>query len=54
MLIQFRVYDTMTHEDVTDEQEWYISSDGTLYYMTNDTEFTLCEAGEEYYYELVE
>ena len=51
--MKFKVYEVATNKDVTDEQEWYIDSDGQLMFMTNDIDSPLQEAGPQYRYEQI-
>ena len=50
--MDFKVYKIVTGEDVTDEREWYVDTDGNLLFMTNDVDCPLHEAGDEYCYRL--
>lgn len=50
--MKFKVYELATDKDVTDKNEWYIDTEGTLYFITDDIDSPLYEAGEEYYYKL--
>ena len=52
--MKFKVYELVTDKDVTDKQEWYIDTEGTLYYITNDIDAPLYMymASGEYYYKL--
>ena len=50
--MKFRVYEMITDKEVTDEQEWYIDTEGTLYFITNDIDAPLYMANVEYYYKL--
>lgn len=50
--MKFKVFKTVTDEDVTKEKEWYIDTDGCLFFMTNDIDSPLELASGEYYYKL--
>ena len=50
--MKFKVLETVTDKDVTKEKEWYIDTDGNLYFLTNDIDFPLELASGEYYYKL--
>lgn len=41
-----------TNKDVTDEQFWYIDTDGDLRFMTDDIDYPLRIASGKYYYKL--
>lgn len=34
--MKFRVYETVTGKDVTDERDWYIDTNGDLCYRVDD------------------
>ena len=48
--MKFRVYETVTGNDVTDEREWYIDMDGELCYLVEDINCPLYMASGQYYY----
>lgn len=50
--MKFKVYELGTDKDVTNNQEWYIDTDGDLFYITNDIDAPLYIATGEYYYKL--
>lgn len=50
--MKFKVYELHTDKDVTDEKEWYIDTEGNLFFMTNDVDAPLYMATGEYYYKL--
>ena len=50
--MNFKVYETVTGNDVTQEKEWYVDADGYLYYMTNDVDSPLYVADGQYYYKM--
>lgn len=45
----FRVYEKGTDKDVTDEELWYIDTDGNLRIETSDVEYRMQIAGDYYY-----
>lgn len=49
--IIFKVYDK-SGKDVTIYFEWYIDSEGDLYYMTDDVDMPLHPVYDEFYYEV--
>ena len=49
--LSIRVFEKETNKDVTDERDWYIGTDGTLYFETSDVDSPLMEE-ENCYYEL--
>lgn len=50
--MKFRVYETVTGKDVTSENEWYVDTDGNLFYMTDDINCPLYMVDGEFYYKL--
>ncbi len=49
----FKVYDS-NGKDITEQEEWYIDIYGTLYFMTNDIDSPLQDAGDYgYTYKMV-
>jgi hypothetical protein len=52
MKLKFRVYETVTDKDVTDERDWYIDTNGDLCYRVDDMNCTLYEASGKHYYKL--
>lgn len=44
----FRVYDGEGN-DVTDDRQWFINSDGQLFYLTDDIDSPLIEANDYWY-----
>ena len=50
--MKFKVYETVTGKDVTDEREWYIDTDGDLFYVIYDINCPLHMVDGEYYYKL--
>lgn len=50
--MKFRVYETVTDKDVTNERDWYIDVDGVLCYRVDDMNCTLYEASGQHYYKL--
>lgn len=50
--MKFKVYELVTNKDVTDKKEWYIDTEGTLWFTTNDIDAPLYMASGEYYYKL--
>ena len=50
--MKFKVYEVVTDQDVTDSQEWYIDTEGNLYFMTDDINSPLYMASGKYYYKL--
>ena len=52
MKLKFRVYETVTDKDVTDERDWYIDANGCLCYRVDDMNCAIYEASGEHYYKL--
>lgn len=50
--ITFRVFETATGKDVTDEESWYIDQNGDLYFETNDIDSPMVLV-EDHYYEIM-
>jgi hypothetical protein len=53
--MKFRVFEMETNKDVTNEEDWYIDTDGDLRYITADINkvgFPLAIANGDYYYKL--
>ena len=52
MKVKFKVYETATDKDVTDERDWYIDANGYLCYLTDDINCAIYEASGQHYYKL--
>lgn len=50
--MKFKVYESTTDKDVTNEKEWYIDIEGNLFFLTDDIDSPLYIASGEYYYKL--
>ena len=51
--MKFRVYELGTDRDVTDKEDWYIDTEGDLFFMTGDIDSPLyAPSMAEYYYKL--
>lgn len=51
--MKFKVYETKTGKDVTDDRDWFIDEDGLLWYRTGDVSMPIAaEVSGEYYYKL--
>lgn len=49
--MKFKVYELATDKNVTNEKQWYIDTEGDLYFMTDD-DSPLYVTNGEYYYKL--
>lgn len=50
--MKFKVYELVTDKNVTDEEEWFIDTNGNLFFVINDIDAPLYMASGEYYYKL--
>ena len=50
--ITFRVFETTTNKDVTDEFNWFIDSYGDLCFEVEDIDSPVMMAGDNYYYQI--
>ena len=50
--MKFKVYELSTDKDVTDKKEWYIDTEGNLFFIVNYIDAPLYMASGEYYYKL--
>lgn len=51
MSVKIKVIDKASGIDVTSQRDWYLDTNGILYFETNDIDCPLCEA-DGYNYEL--
>ena len=47
--MKFKVYELGTDKDVTNQQKWYIDTDGNLFFMTDYIDYIYMASGEYYY-----
>lgn len=52
MNFKFKVYESETDKDVTNERDWYIDTTGCLCYRLVDMHCMVYEANTIYYYKL--
>lgn len=50
--MKFRVYEFGTDKDVTDEEDWYIDTEGDLFFLDGDTGSPWFAQTARYYYKL--